>query len=226
MRETYFSLHQSRSNHTPSSLHQGSVFHILYFSLPKLSREKQKCRTGSAALNCPECGWEGRFILVCGHVSNAKFNNDFRVHEADASLKYKWCWVLAFFANSDYCYLTHEENLGNFVGFWCVAGRILFKFEQGPPFFDRLSENLQHKLFCVVAKLHLKVKHGNPEHVAEVLPDVWGPGVFAWFTQESLCMRGMEMKRRKSGSGKVCFGRREGGWGWEGVGRRERSLPK
>lgn len=51
------------------------------------------------------------------------------------------------------------------MGFWCVAGRVLFKYEQGPPFFYRLSENIQQKLFCVMAKLNLKVKHKNPEHV-------------------------------------------------------------
>lgn len=43
-------------------------------------------------------------------------------------------------------------------------------------FFYRMGENIQHKSFCIVAKFDLKVKHKNPEHVAEVLPDVLGPG--------------------------------------------------
>lgn len=55
---------------------------------------------------------------------------------------------------------------------------MLFKFEQSPLFFNRMGENIQHKLFCLVAKFDLKVKHKNPEHVAEVLPDVLGPGIF------------------------------------------------
>lgn len=58
------------------------------------------------------------------------------------------------------------------MGFWCLAERVPFKFERGPPFFNSLSENIQHKLFCVMKKLNLKVKHKNPEYVPEVLPDV------------------------------------------------------